>query len=352
MKIVRMELTANDVAPPSLRYDATCDCIQQTPDGGTTWVDTPSADPRHADGFRLPPVGGEDAACNTAARVVAAWQENLDLLYQTVNVSAFATGILQALLLLTGGAGVLIDLIILALEALITIGVSTIASEMTSDVWDGIRCIVFCNVAPDGSISADQLESILADIHTQYPGTVSNVLDILTNLYGEVLVSNAGVERDETGDCDECECEWCYTWDFTVDDYGFFPQTGFGIDVGHYVPGVGFVSDQTNDSCSNHGYTYINSPSGSFDNIGHAAIEFATEEGDFEVLFFDQRVGGSIVERTGLPNGFAFVHEADVPPTSCDNFAMIASLCATTGYTIVRLTLKGVGTNPFGDDNC
>lgn len=212
MQVIRKKLTRSEVSSPNLRYDVTCNCIQQTTDGGTTWIDQPGADVRHSDAWRLPASTEPDIKCDAAARIVAAWQEDLELLYQTTNVSVFASGILQALLVLAGGAGVLIDLIILALEALITIGVSTIQAAFTSDVWDGIECIIYCHIGDDGQVSADQAEAILADVAVVYPGTVYNTLVQLQNLYGEVLMSNAGVERDESGDCDECVCSCCHRW--------------------------------------------------------------------------------------------------------------------------------------------
>lgn len=229
MEIVRLLLAAATVSPTNLRYDATCNCIQQTTDGGTTWVDQPGADVRHADAWRLPPSSSPDARCDAAARIAAAWQADLEVLYQTVNVSTFATTILQGLLLLAGGAGVLIDLIILVLEGLITIGVSNIQASFTSEVWDGIECIIYCHIGDDGQVSADQAAAIMNDVAAQYPGTVYNTLVQLQNLYGEVLMSNAGVERTETGDCDSCVCLTCDNCTVPTDAFWSQPACVGGV---------------------------------------------------------------------------------------------------------------------------
>lgn len=216
MKIVRKELKPGQVAPTNLRYDPTCDCVQRTPDGGTTWIDTPSADPRHAEDFRLPPLTGEDARCDAAARQAAAWQEVYDNFIASTSALQFATIILSFLLVLAGGAGVLLTLIFLTGDALIAIGKSNMEAAFDSDTWDGIMCIIYCHIDENGQVSQAQLDAIYADILDAYPGVVYNTLVEIGHLMGDVLLSNASVERDETGDCTDCtECcdgTFCYTW--------------------------------------------------------------------------------------------------------------------------------------------
>jgi len=210
MEIVRKYLTPDEISDPNQRWNETTDTYQYSPDGGTTWNDNPNADPRHSDIFRLPALTTGTARCDAAARIVAAWQETLEIFLASTSAAQFGTLMLELLLVLLGGTaflgpvGLLIDLLIIIFYALVTIGSSTLAAAFTQAVWDGVLCIIFDNIDTDGQVSATQREAIMSQIQDAYPGTVYNVLDMIQGLFGEVLMSNAGVERSETGDCVAC----------------------------------------------------------------------------------------------------------------------------------------------------
>lgn len=211
MFVIRKNLSASEILPPNRRFNTTTNTIQYSPDG-TTWVDDPASDPRHSDIFRLPALTGEDAQCNAAARITAAFKETLDLFISSVNLAQFVTLVLNIVLLLLGPVGVLIDLIFAVGAALILIGVSNIVDSFTPEVWARITEIIYCHIGEDGQVSIEQRDAIMAEIAAEFPGTIYNTLVNLVNLFGEVLMSNAGVERSETGDCDEYACSWRYCW--------------------------------------------------------------------------------------------------------------------------------------------
>lgn len=359
MKIIRMELTENEVSPPNLRYDDGCDCIQQTPDGGTTWVDVPEADPRHANGFRMPPLSGEDARCDAAAREVAAWREVYNTFISSTTAAQFATIILNALLLLAGGVGVLLALLFLAFDALIFIGKEEMEAAFDDDVWDGIMCIIYCHIAEDGSISQEQLDAIYSDIFALYPGTIYNTLIEIGHLFGEVLLSNASVERSETGDCDECACAWCYTW---LDGAGFSPA--WSLDFGSYNSGTDQL-DGTNTNPST-GNTVLLQAKLHFDasTITWFSVMFNFKSGDtfggnsfaigngttYGVNIFDSAAAPTNDEQIG-----AFLGGVSVPGVITDLWIQIGVPSKDTLDTylnITQITIRGTGTNPFGDDNC
>lgn len=235
MKIVRKLLTPDEISPANTRYNPDTDTVQITPDGGTTWADAPDLDPRHADSSRRPPLSGGDAQCDAAARMVAQLQVTVTGYVAATSLVAGISTILAIILILMGGiGGILYILVPLFFEALDVIGADAIIDAFTSDVWDGILCIIYNHIDADGQMSAAQLADIMTDINVQYPGTVYNVLYQLRGLYGEVQLSNAGVTRTETGDCSAC-AEWCLTHDFAIDDGGF--DIVFG---GVYDPGFGW----------------------------------------------------------------------------------------------------------------
>jgi len=211
MNIIRKKLSPDEISPPGLRYNEECDCVQQTPDNGETWIDNPGADPRHGDGFRLPARTGGDPQCDAAANMVAFIHEYIDGIISTVSLIQEANAILLIFAVLTGGAGILVDLILVIVEAMLTIGVTELDDAFTEEVYDQIKCIIFVNIDPDGQMSAEQLAIIDSQINSVIGGLIVPVaMDLTLRLWGEVGLSNAGVQGDETGDCDDCA--WCYEW--------------------------------------------------------------------------------------------------------------------------------------------
>lgn len=239
MKIIRKQLSETEVTPSSIRYNEGTDTIQQTPDGGTTWIDTPELDPRHGNGFRRPPLTGIDARCNAAARQAAAWQEVYGIFLTSTNALQFAAIILNILLLLAGGVGALISLLLLVFDALIFIGKENMEAAFSEEVWQDIMCIIYDHIDEDGQISEAQLAEIYADIALTQSSVVYNTLIEIGHLFGEVMLSNASVERAETGDCSECPQNWSYLWDFHVNDGQFVFDSEAGNTGGTWVGGAG-----------------------------------------------------------------------------------------------------------------
>ena len=204
MEIIRAKLSPDALYPPYLRYDATANTVQQTADGGTTWVNAPALDPRHADTFRKQASTSGAAQCDAAARIVGLWKESLEGLYQTGNAIQFASTALAVGLALVPDVGILVDLFLIAGDVLVTLVVSDIEAAFTDAVWHGVQCIIDENISANGQVSATQETNILEAIATAYPGTIYNTLVELNSMFGEVLMSNAGVERTETGDCSTC----------------------------------------------------------------------------------------------------------------------------------------------------
>ena len=67
MDIIRKELAAGQLYPIDLRYNDATDAVQYTPDGGTTWIDSPQNDPRLNNHY--PPPATDDPQCDGAARM-------------------------------------------------------------------------------------------------------------------------------------------------------------------------------------------------------------------------------------------------------------------------------------------
>lgn len=239
VEVIKSYLTVNDVIPPNVRYTDDDPPIFQTTADGTTWVDSPAADPRYNTIYQFPaltPYSGIE--CDAATRIIAQLQDTLDHFLESATTAQFATIVIQGLLLLLGPAGWLIDAIVLAGEGLTIIGTTNIEDAFTDEVWDDLTCILQCFMSDDATITLESSLLAWEAMKAAHPGVVANVLGELQYFYGNVLFSNAAIERTETGDCSECGgCSWRYRWDFNTSDGDFVFDSEAGNTGGIYVGG-------------------------------------------------------------------------------------------------------------------
>jgi hypothetical protein len=240
-----------------------------------------------------------------------------------------------------------VTLILSIAGAIFDIGYTALTAAFTTTEYDLLLCIFYCNVDASGQVSATKLAHIESQITSQLNTTAALVVNAILFIQGEVGLSNAGVFEALTGqDCSACACEWCYTFDFTASDGGWHVLTGA---PGTYSAGVGWIG------------TYV-SPT----NISslRIAIDFTTTViSQYEVTY--SVAGPGSMEGTGflrLRDSGATVFSGDVdgnPGTYTHHFdtsgnadAAWAGSDSASDQTITRITLHGLGTNPFGDDNC
>ena len=204
------------VCIPNLRYDSDSDQVQETYDGGETWVDQPAADPRHATNFRFPVVVADDPQCKAAANMTRYISDLIDQVLATIGVAGTAEGLLAIILPLIielGPFGVLIDLVLGLCFVLFGAGAAAIEAAFTSGVYDTLTCIFYCNIGADGRVTAAQLTQILSDVNDQIGGLVYTVLSGMFLLMGEVGLGNAGTIGDAPADCSGCDClPRCHEW--------------------------------------------------------------------------------------------------------------------------------------------
>jgi len=215
MMIIRKRLATSEVSSPDFRTED--GVVQQTGDGGITWVDSPANDVRHADAWRLPPVVADDPKCQAAAnmtRFLVNWFEEL---LPILSAAGSAWALLSTLILLfvVLGPFALVIIMLDVAATLLGIGATAIGSAFTTEVFDQLTCIFFDNIGGDGQVSAEQLESINDDVDAQIGGVAATVLHIIFALVGEVGVSNWGARGDAPADCDNCACSVAviYPWD-------------------------------------------------------------------------------------------------------------------------------------------
>lgn len=248
MSVVKKELSESEIAPLNIRYSGTPPVFQVTDDGGATWVDSPQADPRYNPANLLPPLSSYSGIeCDVAARMTAQLRDTLTIFLNSVDAAQFASGVLGLLAFEFGWIGWLLDLFLLVGNVLIDVGQSNIEAAFTSGVYDDIQCIFSCYVQTNGQISQNALDAAYDAIKAAHSGTVATVIDELRLLYGDVAMSNAGVARDDTGDCSGCDsCEWIVEYDFTGGNtHGFLTDINPPLIFGSFN-GAKFVDTAAN----------------------------------------------------------------------------------------------------------
>lgn len=212
MMVVRKRLSSTEISNPDFRIED--DVVQQTGDGGVTWVDSPANDVRHAPAWRLPPVVADDQKCQAAAnmtRFLVLWFEEL---LPILSAAGSGWALLSTLILLfvVLGPFALVVIMLDVAATLLGIGATAIGAAFTTEVFDQLTCIFYCNIGEDGQVSAEQLASINSDVDDQIGGIAATVLHLIFALVGEVGVSNWGARGDAPADCSGCDCGWVYCW--------------------------------------------------------------------------------------------------------------------------------------------
>jgi len=348
IKIVRKFLSPSELSNPNQRYNADCDCVQTSFDGGDTWTDTPDADPRHFVGNLYPPTTGMDPQCLSAGNMTDRIKFILDTFIESATIFQATTSVLNVLILLLPGAGILIDLVLVVAEALFDIGLVVVDAALTSGVYDQLLCILYCAIGSDGQVTPEQFAIIRSRVDAQIGGVAAVAIDYALDQLGEVGLANAGTIGESTRDCSGCSCEWCYEFDFTLSDGGW---NSFSSPGAVYTPGVGW-QDQTVGGTRG---TYIESDTFAptvvthieltYDASGNVTSDVRYGRLSGTIVMIDVCSGSLGTDITVGWDGSVTFDQVGVQVGNSTSFATGAS-------TIKRVLLRGTGTNPFGDDNC
>jgi len=131
--ILRKRLAADELQPANLRYNATTDTVEFSPDGGETWLEAPASDPRNQTTY--PALTGSDIRCRAAASMVRYISDLTTEAASAIGNGATAAGIgalLVAIIGVLGPWGLLLDLAIAIGIGLVAIGASAMTAALTS----------------------------------------------------------------------------------------------------------------------------------------------------------------------------------------------------------------------------
>jgi len=160
MQVIRKRLDVSEVTPANLRWNEDCDCVQQSPDGGTTWVDNPSQDPRSSPIFQVPLRTGTDIRCNSAQQMHDKVKNMLDAIIASSDILQAINSVVGVIAVFFFEFGIVIEAIWAIVTAVFGIGTSALNAALTDAVYDQLLCIFYCNISGDGSVTPDQFTTI------------------------------------------------------------------------------------------------------------------------------------------------------------------------------------------------
>jgi len=251
---------------------------------------------------------------------------------------------------------------------------------VTADLWDDavsdqITCFLLdCAINTDGVVTFDwecfneHLNSLadsfgLSEVQLRFYVQIGYLLYFIGGADGLNL---AGATTEITDDdCTMCDEPWCYTFDFTVDDGSFvlqYPPAG-----GLWVDGVGWQSTYY-DNEGGGVYRFLQITRG----VGvPPGTDFTSVEMEFSWTSGTMALCGEYALYLYTDLGeLASVGECDTPPASPYLWegaavvngigialmpgSMAGALPDDPGGLVVltRMTCRGTGVNPFGEDNC
>jgi len=178
------------------------------------------------------------------------------------------------------------------------------------------------------------------------------VLHIYTLIITEDGLNRAGATTEITeADCSGCDsCNWCYEFDFALSDGGWAQDPNQVPGCGAYVSGLGWQS--TFNVGNNVTGVYIN------------RLFTATQITHIEFEWTLTAPGTSALSYTVVSGGYTnrISTSASALSGSWDGSATVPEITLSVGNSsdgsgagsavITRCLMRGVGTNPFGTDNC
>ncbi len=359
MKIIRGRLSNSQVTPANLRWNSTTDLVQQTPDGGTTWVDAPGQDPRHASGFELPPRTGGDPQCDAAANMIAKLKSMVGIFEAEIAQLQAINALLDVVLVFLPEVGIVLEALLALTEFLLTIGADVISAAFTDAQWALVEQALYCNLHSDGTIDHNGFLSAISRIHDDCSATVYDVLYFALPTLGEVGLSNAGATGTDTGDCTGFDCQWCYQylWQACVADswntVPGFSNTLRCDETPHFWQGLGGAAPAALGIFAQIGDGEGNT------HITGFTLEWALDDAqgaqDQVVRFYDH-AGGTLlyawdsgIGDHGTTSGTTTVHITglDLHP------GQVALVGYAHDYAIAfNFSLEGDGYRPFPATNC
>lgn len=330
MFVIRKKLEETEGAPPSTRYDPDCDCVQTTIDGGATWTDTPSQDPRTSPAFQLPDTAEQCAAAQGVANFV---REFVDGTYEAFNIVGVSSWALNIGLLAFPQIAIFYKIALIVADAIVAIGSLTLSETFTEPLYDEMRDIAFCFLDAGGKFAnQSKFDDFGAAIQDDISDSnVNIVMAAMFNLYGFVGFNNASVRLAESSDCSGADCSCTAIFDF-LDNDGGFVSNDYGqpsYSAWQWTSGIGWV--QASGGASQAWLTSITYPP-----------DITITEIRITVIISGTTVANPLVFGTSTPHVFStgsgeFPFPGGTSDLVNNYMEFVSSHSGAASYTITRL---------------
>jgi hypothetical protein len=199
---------ADENIPIQYRYSS-AGVLERSLNGGTTWTDASLYDPR-VNSPTFPPIPGDDGAskrCAAAASAAALIEEQIgaqltdDMTRYTLN--QLINDWTQVYIGTSNPFQALMTVISNQIFALV---IATLRPALTSEVYDTLRCIIYCHISSSAFVSGAAWYAIRSDITDQITGIAGVFLEHLVYLLGNGGLTNlcrSGAIAEAT--CDDCD---------------------------------------------------------------------------------------------------------------------------------------------------
>lgn len=351
MEVVRMKLEIPQYAGARVRWVEASNTFEiQRPDG--SWVTDVTGDYRHAESGRRAARTDIDRRCLAAANATNAFRSTIDTALATFNEIGIASAALSVGLafipeLVSKGFAIGFAFASLALS----IGSEILIEDFDSDCYDAIQCALYCTSDSNAQWSAQRLDTSLLLMGDDARISANALLVcqfILGVLWGEVGLSNAGtMTAVATATC-SCDCEWCYQWDFTAVNGSFTAGGAYTT----WLSGTGWQGGFINAQSQEALFMYRDfTPSVvTFLSMGYTKT---AGSGANNVSRMQMRLGSTIVfGNDSITTGTGLTKTAEGYGT-CSRIYIDINTGVSPGTIVVgHILIRGIGTNPFGTDNC
>lgn len=199
-----------DEVPVQFRYTGD-GVLQRSTDGGVTFEDAPEYDPRNYSP-RFPPLAGSDGTskkCAAATGAAMLIQEQVgDQLTDDMTRYTLGQLITDWVKTLIETSNPFLGLVTVITNQIFALVISVLRPALTSTVYDTLKCIIYCHMGDDASVTEDQWAGIRQDITDMIGGIAGIFLEHLIYLLGVAGTNNlirSGAASD--GDCSACACD-------------------------------------------------------------------------------------------------------------------------------------------------
>lgn len=204
-------------------------------DGGATWEAATSADdPRLAvpQSPPLPGPDGDEKKCVAASAGVKYFQDlqaSLSASLESgIGLTALGVAIGAILLIILSGGAALVIIALWMPLAIALVGITSAAFDAAfdMDVWERLRCNLFCHMEDDGSFDATSWQAVKAQVQDDEAGLAEAFLYHIINSAGyKGLTAAIRSNPEATGDCDACGC----AGGCDLDNWDTYPGGNHGV---------------------------------------------------------------------------------------------------------------------------